>query len=54
VTNRSALGLRWHEKRWRPFLAFDYLVLNNDIEAAVDELRSIIIAERSRVVKAND
>ncbi|HUT87478.1 MAG TPA: guanylate kinase [Candidatus Heimdallarchaeota archaeon] len=32
---------------------FDYLVLNNDIEAAVDELRSIIVAERSRVVKAN-
>jgi guanylate kinase len=33
---------------------FDYLVLNNDIEAAVDELRSIIVAERSRLVKAND
>lgn len=32
---------------------FDYLVLNNDIEAAVDELRSIIVAERSRVFKAN-
>ena len=32
---------------------FDYFVLNNDIEAAVDQLCSIIVAERSRVVKAN-
>ena len=33
---------------------FDYLVLNDNIEAAVDELRSIIVAERSRLVKADD
>jgi len=30
---------------------FDYLVINDDLEDAVDELRSIIVAERSRIVK---
>jgi len=28
---------------------FDYLVINDDLERAVDELRSIIVAERSRI-----
>jgi len=33
---------------------FDYLVLNDHIESAVDELYSIIVAERSRLVKTDD
>lgn len=33
---------------------FDYLVLNDDIEVAVEELRSIITAERSRLVEDHD
>ncbi len=33
---------------------FDYLVLNDHIEAAVDELRAIIVAERSRLIDDHD
>jgi len=30
---------------------FDYLVINDDFETAVDELRAIIIAERLRITQ---
>lgn len=33
---------------------FDYFVLNDHIEAAVDELRAIIVAERSRLIDDHD
>jgi guanylate kinase len=33
---------------------FGYLVLNDHIEAAVDELRAIIVAERSRLIGDHD
>jgi guanylate kinase len=33
---------------------FDYLVVNDEFEEAVDELRAIIVAERSRVVEDHE
>jgi guanylate kinase len=33
---------------------FDYLVINDQLMSAVDELRSIIVAERCRVIQAHD
>jgi len=33
---------------------FEYLVINDDLDTAVDELRSIVIAERSRLIPSND
>jgi guanylate kinase len=33
---------------------FDYLVINDDLMSAVDELRSIIVSQRCRVIQAHD
>ncbi len=33
---------------------FDYLVMNDDLMSAVEELRSIIVAQRCRVIQAHD
>ncbi len=35
-------------------LLFDYLVVNEKLDQAVEELASIIVAERSRIVVAGD
>ncbi len=34
--------------------SFDYFVVNDDIDRAVDELRSIVVAERARIVRQRD
>jgi guanylate kinase len=33
---------------------FEYLVINDDLNAAVDELRSIVVAKRCRVIASSD
>jgi len=33
---------------------FDYLVINDDLDTAVNELRSIVVAKRCRVIASND
>lgn len=33
---------------------FEYLVINDDLDTAVDELRSIVVAQRCRVIPSND
>jgi len=43
--------LRVAESELKELHAFDYLVINDDFETAVAELRSIITAERLRIVK---
>jgi guanylate kinase len=36
------------------FSDYDYLVVNDELTAAVDRLRSIVIAERSRLQRMSD
>jgi len=33
---------------------FDYLVINDDLDTAVSELQSIVVAQRCRVISSND
>jgi len=33
---------------------FEYLVINDDLDAAVDELRSIVVAQRCLMIPSND
>jgi len=42
------------EREMKALGIFDYLVINDDFDTAVAELRSIIVAERVRVVAADD
>ena len=35
----------------REYRDYDYVVINDDLERAVEEVRSILIAERSRVAR---
>ena len=49
---RSRLAVAAQEMKSMPL--FDYLVINDDLDKAVDELRSIVVAERCRVMAKND
>ena len=49
---KSRLKVAAEEMKAMPF--FDYLVINDDLETAVDELRSIVVSERCRVITADD
>lgn len=51
--NEEGIEERLHvaESELKALPTFDYLVINDDFEAAVDELRAIITAERLRIVR---
>ena len=48
----SRLSVAAQEMKSMPL--FDYLVINDDLDTAVDELHSIVVAERSRIISSND
>ncbi|MCD5416130.1 guanylate kinase [Candidatus Bipolaricaulota bacterium] len=48
-----AARLRIAEQALADLDKFDYLVINDDLDTAVDELRAIIAAERTRIRSAN-
>ncbi|HHR84879.1 guanylate kinase [Candidatus Bipolaricaulota bacterium] len=41
-------------KEMKSMPLFEYLVINDDLDTAVDELRAIVVAERCRIIAAND
>ena len=48
----SRLSVAAEEMKSMPL--FEYLVINDDLDTAVDELRSIVVAERCRLIPSND
>lgn len=42
------LRLEWAEKELGQWGMFDYLILNDELEEAVEELRSVVVAQRCR------
>ncbi len=47
--SRSAAGSRSRCREVAEFAQYEYVVVNDELEAAVDRLRAIVLAERSRV-----
>ena len=46
---RCGAGWRRRATRWRAFTEYDYVVVNDELEACVDRLRAIVLAERARL-----
>ncbi len=49
---QARLGVAAEEMKSMPL--FEYLVINDDLDTAVDELRAIVVAERCRLIPSHD
>ena len=47
--SRFGDGSRWRAARWASSPQYDYVVVNDELDAAVERLRAIVLAERARV-----
>ena len=45
----SSGGWRWRGTRSTAFVEYDYVVINDELTAAVERLRGIVLAERARL-----
>jgi guanylate kinase len=52
----DAIERRLHRSREeaRTYIQYDYLIINDDVDASVERFRSIVIAERSRVARLRE